>query len=142
MGANATSIVGAGGIGTPGAAWSVQGAAPAARQELPGMVFFQNASGTIAAWNVQGGVNAGGPTFGSAGGTYTMLGVGDFNGDLQPDILFQDAGGAYATWQTNGATITGGGPIGNPGGGFAFRGTGDFNGDGVSDLLFQDASGN
>jgi ELWxxDGT repeat protein len=36
-----TGIVASGSLGAPGATWSLQGAAPAARQELPGMIFWR-----------------------------------------------------------------------------------------------------
>ena len=135
-----TTIDGGGDLGDPGLDYAIAEPAPAARPELPGMIFFEDAAGTIRALDVESGVNAGGPTFGAASG-YALLAVGDFNGDLEPDMLFRNASGDYTTWRTNGSTITGGGVIGDPGGTWAYVGLGDFNGDGMSGILFKDASG-
>jgi hypothetical protein len=111
-------------------------------QRLPGAIFFQRADGFVAAWNVEGGGNSGGAAFGNPGAGWGLLGVGDFDGNLKPDMLFKNTDGTYALWQTDGASINGGGAIGNPGGSWACQGLGDFNGDGISDLLFRDAGGN
>jgi autotransporter-associated beta strand protein len=128
-------------VGAPGPSWSVVGSPPAVRQELSGALFFQDTSGGVASWNVEGQTLNGGGNFGNPGLGWTMLGVGDFYGDLQPDILFENTSGEYALWQTNGAKIVGGGNIGAPGGTWTFKAIGDFNGDGVSDILFEDAGG-
>ena len=129
--ANFTTLLGEQNLGAPGFNYSVQSVLPASAPELQAQLWFQNAAGTIAAWNVQGGANTGGPVLASPGANWTMLGVGDFYGDLQPDILFRNTSdGSYAVWRTDGVKLVGGGTIGNPGGTFAFKAMADFNGDG------------
>jgi ELWxxDGT repeat protein len=105
-------------------------------------ILFGQADGTLATWQMQGTVIAGGGDIGAPGGTWTVVGTGAFGGGADAAILFQDAAHNLATWQMNGAAIVGGGNIGNPGGTWLAVGVGDFNGDGMSDILFQDAAHN
>ena len=90
---------------------------------------------------LEGGVNAGGATFGNPAPATPCSAPAISSANWQGGLL-RNTDGTYALWQTNGASIIGGGNIGNPGGTWQFAGIGDFNGDGVSDILFTDGSGN
>src|SRR6266446_5393612 len=67
---------------------------------------------------------------------------GDFNRDLDSDILWQNDDGTPVVWLMNGTSfITGGGVGVNPGTAWHVKGEGDYNGDGRSDILWQGDSG-
>ena len=74
---------------------------------------------------------------------WKVVGVGDFNGDGNSDILWRDSSGNLAVWYIFGQLVlpqsTG---LGNIPTTFTVAGTGDFNNDGRSDILWRDSSGN
>jgi hypothetical protein len=74
---------------------------------------------------------------------WTIIGLGDFNGDGYADFLWRDTAGDLAIWEMNGAQVL------NPSAtgvatvtGWSVIGIGDFNGDGMSDILWTDNNGN
>ena len=73
---------------------------------------------------------------------YTIAGMGDFNGDGQPDILWRNTTtGANAVWYMNGATVIG--VVNLPGladPSYTIAGVGDFNGDGRPDILWRNTT--
>jgi hypothetical protein len=72
---------------------------------------------------------------------WTVVGVGDFNGDGKADILWQNTtSGNLAIYLMNGTTITSSATFANLGA-YSVVGIGDFNGDGMSDILLRDSSG-
>ena len=107
----------------------------------PAFCTLNTTTGQIVAWQMNGTAIAATLALGNPGGSWKVVGTGDFNGDGYADILFRDASGNLATWDMKGGQIVGGGAIGNPGAGWKFVGDGDFNGDGDTDLLFENASG-
>jgi hypothetical protein len=73
------------------------------------------------------------------GGTWHVVGTGDFNNDNKVDLLFQNASNDLAVWYLDGpnyvmAMATS--PT-NSGANWVAVGTGDFNNDGNDDILFQ-----
>jgi uncharacterized protein (DUF2141 family) len=78
------------------------------------------------------------------GGTWSIVGTGDFNGDGKSDILWRDTGGNVAIWEMNGTTILNASTsfVANVPGTWSVFGNGDYNGDGRSDILWRDTSGN
>jgi hypothetical protein len=103
-------------------------------------------SGSVAIWEMNGTQVLNPNATSVAGVSYplwTIIGLGDFNGDGYADILWRDNTGDLAIWEMMGtqvinsgatfvATITG----------WSVSGIGDFNGDGKSDVLWTDGSGN
>jgi hypothetical protein len=75
---------------------------------------------------------------------WTIVGLGDFNGDGKTDILWRDTSGNVAIWEMNGTSLLIGSSsfVGNVPASWSIVGTGDFNGDGKSDILWRDTSGN
>jgi probable HAF family extracellular repeat protein len=97
-----------------------------------GLVEIQLLSGT---GTIGGGAIPNNP-FNSA---WTVVALGDFNGDGLPDLAYQRADGLTELQFLNGNTAVGGGPIANNpfGAGWTVLGAADFNGDLHSDLIWQ-----
>jgi hypothetical protein len=72
---------------------------------------------------------------------WTIIGLGDFNGDGHADVLWRDTSGDLAIWEMNGTQIINSGFVATVTGWSVF-GIGDFNGDGKADLLWTDGNGN
>lgn len=77
-------------------------------------------------------------------GNYNVGGVGDFNGDEQPDLIFQHADGTLAAWlmtgnKLNQAVLLSPENPGHPG--WRVAGIPDLDRNGKSDLLFQHKDG-
>lgn len=104
-------------------------------------VHWQNADGSAAVWNLNGTMLAGGGVIGDPGGSWKLVGTGDFDADTRTDLLWRDDSGLLAVWQTRGTDIVGGGLVGNPGSNYGVAGTGDFNGDSRSDVLLRATDG-
>ena len=71
-----------------------------------------------------------------AGGSYKVVGTGDFDGDGKTDLLFESARGAYVTWLLNDNKIVGGATLGAPGRGWVLKGEATNIADGTSDTVF------
>ena len=72
---------------------------------------------------------------------WKIMGVGDFNGDGQPDILWHhQTTGTLSAWLMNGTNLAALGTV-NPGvvsdTNWKIVGVGDFNGDGQPDILWH-----
>jgi FG-GAP-like repeat/FG-GAP repeat len=109
-------------------------------------ILWQNASGGLAMWLMNGGqvlqsasISTLGPTYSTTGSS--SLGQHDFNGDGNADILWRDSNGNDWITFMNGVS-----PYSNPRGvgaiptNFSVVGTGDLNGDGLGDLLWHDSN--
>jgi uncharacterized repeat protein (TIGR03803 family) len=104
-------------------------------------ILWQNTSGEVAIWEMNGTSVIGGADLGNPGPGWHTIATGDFNGDGHADILWQNTSGEVAIWEMNGTNVIGGGSLGNPGASWHVIATGDFNGDGHSDILWQNTSG-
>jgi hypothetical protein len=103
-------------------------------------------SGTLSIWQMNGtGVlNAGATLVGTVSyPSWTIIGLGDFNGDGHADILWRDTSGDLAIWEMNGTQVINSGETFVASvTGWSVVGIGDFNGDGKADLLWTDGNGN
>jgi FG-GAP-like repeat len=146
-----TNVAGGGTVNlNPGSAWQafgfLTGAAFSGSAYNPNLpkILFQNTSGQIAIWNLDGtNVVGGGTVSANPGPNWHAVGTGDFNHDGSlSDILFQNTSGQIAIWDMNGTNVIGGGTVSaNPGSAWQAVGTGEFNDDGHSDILLQSTSG-
>ena len=106
-------------------------------------ILFQNASGQVAGWEVDGASLTGSALLGAnPGPNWRAVGTGDFNGDSEPDILLHNTNGNVAVWETDGTNVTTAAAVANPGASWKAIGTGDFDGDHHSDILLQNTNGN
>jgi hypothetical protein len=73
-------------------------------------------------------------------GGFSVVGVGDFNGDGTSDILWQNTStGQVDEWTMKNGQWAGSTNLGIHPGGFSLVGTGDFTGNGTSDVLWHHA---
>jgi hypothetical protein len=75
--------------------------------------------------------------------SWSVVAMGDFNGDGHQDILWRNSNGSLQEWLMNGATITASqaltfqGSAVSPDSSWSVIAAGDFNGDGSTDLLWR-----
>jgi Ca2+-binding RTX toxin-like protein len=116
-------------------------------------ILWRSTSGEVIDWTMNGSdiASSADTTFNGAGvrpdATFSIAGVGDFNGDGKSDILWRSTGGSLVEWLMNGntivssASITSGGVAVTPNATFHVVEIGDFNGDGNSDILWRNDNG-
>jgi hypothetical protein len=127
-------------IGNPGPSWHMVGTGDFNGDGKDDLL-FQNDSGQIWQWQMNGSQVAASSQVGNPGPAWHVVGTGDFDGDGKSDIILQNDSGQVLQWLMDGCRVVEDGPLGNPGPAWHVVGTGDFNGDGKSDLLFQNDSG-
>ena len=136
----------------PDASWSVAGLGDF-NADGKRDILWRDTSGEVSAWMMNGTTiaSSGDLTFGGTAITpdasWSVAGIGDFNGDGDSDVLWQNSNGSLNEWLMNGATITASNSITfngaavTPDASWHLVEIGDFNGDGLSDILWRDDSG-
>jgi FG-GAP-like repeat len=107
-------------------------------------ILWRNTSGEVAIWSMNGAAINSSADATSGGGaikpdaSWSIAGVGDFNGDGRSDVLWRNSTGALVEWLMNGNTILSSQAIGvSPDSSWNIVEISDFNGDGRSDILWR-----
>jgi hypothetical protein len=142
---NGTTILNANsaGLGAVSTAWTVAGVGDFNGDGMADVLWRNTTTGDVAIWEMNGTtiLNPNAAGVGNVATNWSVVGVGDFNGDGYADILWKNNNnGNLAIYLMNGATITSSATFANPGA-YSVVGIGDFNGDGKSDILLRDGSG-
>ncbi|HUD87639.1 MAG TPA: FG-GAP-like repeat-containing protein [Xanthobacteraceae bacterium] len=133
------------GLGSVATAWSIVGTGDFNGDGYADILWRNTSTGDLSIWEMNGTtiINPSSTGLGNVPLNWTVVGVGDFNGDGKADILWRDTAGDLSIWLMNGTTILNPNTsaVGNMPTSWFVAGTGDFNGDGNSDILWQDTSG-
>ncbi|MBV9112358.1 MAG: VCBS repeat-containing protein [Hyphomicrobiales bacterium] len=116
-------------------------------------ILWRNVDGSLIDWTMNGSQVAAAQQVTLGGGavapdsSWSVAGIGDFNGDGKADVLWRNADGTLIDWTMNGSQIasaqqlTFGGSVVSPDTSWSIAAIGDFNGDGKADLLWRNTSG-
>ncbi len=134
------------GLGNVPTAWSIVGTGDFNGDGYADILWRNTWTGDLAIWEMNGTtiLNTNTAGLGNVPINWSVVGVGDFNGDGKADILWRNnTNGNVAIWLMNGTTVTNTSTaaFGNMPANWFVAGTGDFNGDGNSDILWRDGSG-
>jgi ELWxxDGT repeat protein len=146
------SLTSNGAVVAPDSSWSVAGISDF-NGDGNADVLWRRTDGTLSTWIMNGSttMSSGPVTSGGVavtpGASWSVAGVGDFDGDTRSDILWRNTDGTLVDWSMNGASITSSAPVASggaavkPDASWSVAGIGDFNGDGRKDILWRNSSG-
>jgi hypothetical protein len=128
-------------VGKLPAGWIVVGA------DKKGVIFLRNTvTGEVGVWVMKGATPVQTVNFGVVPLTWTIAGIGDFDGNGSSDILWRDNLGNVGIWLMKtdalGISILKSSVLSNVGLNWSIAQTGDYNGDGMADILWIDNLGN
>ncbi|MBV9053007.1 MAG: VCBS repeat-containing protein [Hyphomicrobiales bacterium] len=136
----------------PGSAWSVAGIGDF-NGDGKDDILWRNTDNSLVDWTMNGSqvtsvqqVTIGGSAA-APSSSWSVAGIGDFNGDGNADVLWRNTNGSLVDWTMNGSqisslqTVTLGGSAVAPDSSWSVVGIGDFNGDGKSDILWRNTNG-
>jgi hypothetical protein len=132
------------GLGAVSTVWTVAGVGDFNGDGKADILWRNTTTGDVAIWEMNGTtvLNPSSSGVGNVATNWSVVGVGDFNGDGKADILWQNnTNGNLAIYLMNGTTITSSATFANLPSGWSVVGIGDFNGDGKSDILLRDTAG-
>ncbi len=146
---NSTTVTYQGNVVTPDASWSVAGTGDFSGDDKADVMWRQS-SGALSLWQMNGASISQSNSATYNGSTVTpdsswsVAGVGDFDGDGHADLLWQQSSsGSVMEWLMNGNTITSaaaptfqGSPV-TVGSSWSLIEIGDFNNDGNTDMLWR-----
>ncbi len=136
----------------PDASWSIAGTADFNGDGNADLLWRQT-SGALALWTMNGATVSSSSAISYQGNqlapdaSWSVAGVGDFNGDGRADLVWRQSSGALALWAMNGnavsssSAMTSQGNAVTPDASWSVAGVGDFNGDGHADLLWRQNTG-
>ncbi len=136
----------------PGASWTIAGLSDF-NGDGKADILWRNSDGTLVDWSMDRSNISSSTVLTSNGAavtpdaSWTIAGLGDFNGDGRQDILWRSTSGEVAAWFMNGSVITASsdlsanGVAARPDASWSVAGIGDFDGDGKSDILWRNANG-
>ena len=104
-------------------------------------ILWQNTTGEVVRWFMNGGAIAASSDFGAVPSGWTVQGVGDFIGNGNADILWRNTTGDVVIWYMNAGTHVSSADLGVVPSSWTIQGTADFNGDGTPDILWRNANG-
>jgi hypothetical protein len=155
---NGSSIVGSGYLnvnGTtiaPDPTWSVAGMGDFNGDKYSDLIWRNSVTGELAEWQLHSSdiigsadLNAGGVAI-RPDASWSIIGVGDFNGDGNADLLWRNTNGTLSEWLMHGSTVidssalTYNGTAVNAPANWQVVEIGDFNGDRNSDILWRNTS--
>ncbi len=152
-------LVNASGVTMNGAAiladssWSALGVGDFNGDGMSDVLWRHATDGSLAEWQMNGTTitSSAAPTFSGTAVTpdasWSVGGIGDFDGDGSADVLWRRTDGTLEEWTMNGATITSSqaptlnGIALTPDASWSIAGVGDFDGDGNADILWRGADG-
>ena len=147
-----SGVLNIGGVAVkPDATWSIIGTGDFDGDSRAD-ILWRKTDGTIAEWSLSGSSIVSSGAVMSNGvavkldASWSVAGVGDFNGDNKRDVLWRNTDGTLIDWNMNGSTIASTGIIASgapikPDATWSVAGIGDFNADGSSDILWRNSNG-
>jgi hypothetical protein len=153
-----SSIIGSGYLNVggrivaPDSSWSVVGMGDFNGDNYSDLIWRNAVTGELAEWQLHSSDIVGSADLNSGGvairpdASWSIAGVGDFNGDGDADLLWLNSNGTVSEWLMHGSTVIdsravtyGGSPV-IAGAGWKPIEIGDFNGDGNSDMLWRNST--
>jgi hypothetical protein len=120
--------------------WTIAGRGDFDGDGRADILWRNTGTGANAIWRMNGSsvaLSSAIPTVATASG-WTIVGVGDFNGDGKDDILWRNVSGDNAIWLMSGFSLAGASTIpAVSAAGWTIVGVGDFNRDGRADVVWR-----
>jgi serralysin len=141
-----------GGVVTPNSLWTVAGLGDF-NDDGRSDVLWRNSNGSLVEWAMNGSTITASQTITYQGNavapdhSWSVVGIGDFNGGPNSDLLWRSSSGALVDWAMNGSqvvssqSVTFQNTVAQPDSSWSLAGIGDFNGDGTEDILWRSTNG-